>query len=106
MPADFQRSAVLDATAPVPYLSFLVGYDIGKRWSFRWKYDALRLSFQDISGVMTDSLLSVEHHTFKHVGFGFGWNAFRIDIDGTDGDTDYKFKNEFEGILLYVKGYL
>lgn len=105
-PTEFQRSAVLDATAPVPYLAFMVDYNIGWRWSFNWKYNALRLSFQDISGIMTDSLVSIEHHTFKNFGFGFGWNAFRIDIDGTDGDTDYKFNNEYDGILLYVKGYL
>jgi len=105
-PTQFQRSAALNATAPVPYLDFMIDYYIGKRWSFNWKYDALRLSYEDISGVMIDSLVSIEHRTFKHVGFGFGWNAFRINIDGTSGDTDYVFKNEFDGVLLYVKGYL
>ncbi|MFV1983081.1 MAG: DUF481 domain-containing protein [Thiohalomonadales bacterium] len=106
MPANFETSANLDITTPLPYLSVLIEYQISPRWSFKWKYDALNLSFNNISGTMFDSFSSVEHRTFKNVGFGLGLNTFRINIEGDNSSAYYRINSSYDGLILFVKGYL
>jgi len=102
-PVGFETEAELNATAPVPYMSFLVNYAISPRWSFYMKNDTLRLSFNDINGLMTDSMVAVEHRTFKNVAFGLGLNYFRIELDGDKTSERYKIDSNFDGLLFYAK---
>ncbi|MFV2056632.1 MAG: hypothetical protein ACC707_09200 [Thiohalomonadales bacterium] len=102
-PSEFNSNGELKATAPVPFMSFLVHYDISQRWSFNWKYDSLRLSFNNVDGTMIDSMASVEHRTYEHVAFGFGVNSFRINIDGEDSTSRFVVKSAFDGILIYAR---
>jgi len=104
VPVDFNEVSELNATAPFPFISAMIKYNITKRWLFSWEYDVLRMSYSGIEGVMIDSLISIEHNTFKHVGFGLGFDQFRIDISGQDSDINYEYSNDYDVLIFYVKG--
>ncbi len=105
-PSNFETSAKMNITTPLPYITVLIEYQISPRWSFKWNYDALNLSFNNISGTMFDSFSSVEHRTFKNVGFGFGLNTFRVNIEGENSSINYRINSSYDAIIFYVKGYL
>ncbi len=61
----------------------------------------------DFSGSLTDLRSTVEHHTFKNVGFGFGINRFDLDLTLEDPDTGFvgSLNNNWSGLLVYVTVY-
>lgn len=85
---------------------------IGGRWNLTRKlqatfsYDLFFMEFDDYKGQYQELLLSLEHSTFKHVGFGgaidLGSLNVRSDSDDYRGEFDYRMG----GMFVYVKFYL
>lgn len=49
--------------------------------------------------------MSFSHHTFKNVGFGFGWNRIETDLDIDTSEYLMAVGNKLEGIQAFVVVY-
>lgn len=91
-----------DVTAPLPVIGAYFRYNISHRWRFVGKADFFYLEFGNYEGSLTDIRLNVEHHTWKHAGFGFGWNGIGTQIDYDTSDETGTLKNTIAGPQAYV----
>ncbi|MFQ5936546.1 MAG: hypothetical protein ACE5LB_09070, partial [Acidiferrobacterales bacterium] len=73
-------------TLPLPVLGAYFRYDMGKRWRFRGDAQVFFLETDDFEGSLSDLRLSVEHQTFRHLGFGFGFNRIATSLEVNDDD--------------------
>jgi hypothetical protein len=53
-------------------------------------------------GALTDFTISIEHRTFKHVGFGFGLNRSSLDLEVDDDNKRGAFSSVLNGLMLYA----
>jgi hypothetical protein len=92
-------------TAPLPVLGFHFRYQISRRWSFAGYTQHFLLEVGDFDGSLTDTRISFSHHTFKNVGFGFGWNRIETDLDIDASEYLMAIDHRLEGIQAFVVVY-
>jgi hypothetical protein len=92
-------------TAPLPVIGFHYRYQMSRRWRFSGYTQHFLLEFGDVDGSLTDTRISFSHHTFKNVGFGFGWNRIETDLDIDSSDYLMAVSNKLEGIQAFVVVY-
>ena len=77
-----------DAAYPLPFLGFSFRYGISKnnRWRLISNFGWLSVEVGDVDGSQYILNASVEHLTWKHFGFGVGFNLSTIDatVDDTE----------------------
>jgi len=100
---DLQVSST-DVTAPLPVLGLNGQYRIGNKWRFVGSVEWLDVTVGDYRGVFTDTVLSIEHDTFEHFGFGFGVNTFGLDVEAQSGDLTGIIDLGFNSAIVYMKG--
>lgn len=100
-PPDNQRETA-DLTAPLPVIGAYFRYNISHRWRFVGKADFFYLEIGDYEGSLTDLRLNIEHHTWKHAGFGFGFNGIQTQLDYDTSDEAGTLKNTLAGPQAYV----
>lgn len=91
-----------DLTAPLPVIGAYFRYNISHRWRFVGKADFFYLEFGDYTGSLTDLRLNVEYHTWKHVGFGFGFNGVQTTLDYDTSTESGTIQNTISGPQIYV----
>jgi hypothetical protein len=96
-----QRSTA-DVTAPLPVVGAYFRYNISHRWRFVGKADFFFLEFGDYKGSLTDIRLNLEHHTWKHAGFGFGLNGIQTTLDYDTSTESGTLTNTISGPQIYV----
>jgi hypothetical protein len=92
----------VDVRAPMPV--------IGARMDYRWtpKLDVLAaadlffLNQGDYRGSMADLRVQLEHRTFKHVGFGVGFDHFNLNADATGDKWQGSVATDWNSALLYA----
>ena len=90
-------------TAPLPVFGFRLDYAFSPKWWLRTKYELFFLDSVDAyQGALTDFTISVEHRTFKHVGFGFGLNRSSLDLEVDDDNKRGAFSSVLNGLMLYA----
>jgi hypothetical protein len=101
------KTALAEVTAPLPVGRFILNYNISPRWRWTNSVDFFYLNTGDFKGGLTDIRSTLEHHTFKNVGFGFGLNRFDMDLSFEDTDTEFvgDLNNTWSGLLAYVTVY-
>ena len=94
-----------DALAPLPLLGLHGAYAISKKWRLTAGFEALYVDFSGFDGFVLDTRLSLDHDTFKHFGWGIGFNSFtlNIGIDGKDDVLRAEIEYGYTGLLLYVR---
>jgi hypothetical protein len=100
-PTTGQRSTG-DVTAPLPVVGAYFRYNISHRWRFIGKADFFFLEFGDYKGSLTDIRLNLEHHTWKHAGFGFGLNGIQTTLDYDTSNESGTLTNTISGPQIYV----
>lgn len=89
-------------TAPLPVVGAYFRYNISHRWRFIGKGDFFYLQVGDYRGNLVDLRLNLEHHTWKHAGFGFGLNGISTFLEADDGEFRGNFDNSLTGLQAYV----
>jgi hypothetical protein len=90
-------------TAPLPVFGFRLDYSFAPNWLVRTKYELFFLdNFDTYQGALNDFTIALEHHTFKHVGFGFGLNRSSLDLEINDGSKQGSVSSVLSGLMLYV----
>ena len=90
------------ATAPLPVVGAYFRYNISRRWRFTGKGDFFYLQVGDYRGNLVDVRLNLEHHTWKHAGFGFGLDVIGNFLEADDGEFRRNFDNSLAGLQAYV----
>jgi hypothetical protein len=92
-------------TAPLPVLGFHFRYQISRRWSFAGYVQHFLIEVGDFDGSLTDTRISFSHHTFKNIGFGFGWNRIETDLDIDNSEYLMAVDHKLDGIQAFVVVY-
>lgn len=114
--AEAGGSTIFDETiketfaAPLPVIGIRADIAITPRWFLRNRADFFYLEIGDYRGGIVDTSVAVEYQPFKHVGFGLGWNNFRVRVEAKEDNNNIpgaSFKGTFQyqnaGFLLYLK---
>ena len=74
-----------DTAYPLPFLGLSFRYGITQKWRLISNLGWLSVSIGDVDGSQYIINASVEHLTWKHFGFGLGFNASDVNADIDDG---------------------
>lgn len=94
-------------TAPLPLIGLRLDLLIAPKWYLRNGFQAFYVEYGAYTGSIVEVRSAIEYNPWKHVGFGFGFDAFRVRAQA-DGDEaipgmDLRGNVEFEylGLMLY-----
>jgi hypothetical protein len=94
---------IASVTAPLPVFGISGARRLGEKWMLAARGQWFFLEVDDVGGNITHAAAVLEHHTFRNVGFGFGYDWFDIDVDTTDdfwrGRADIRFK----GPMIFIQ---
>lgn len=91
--------------APLPVLGLHSEFLITKKLELQESAEVLYLKYDNFTGSILDLNISLEHRTFKHFGFGAGFNSNRLSL--TAAGKDYPFFDFFGTIRMdYTGAYL
>jgi hypothetical protein len=97
------ETEIASVTAPLPVFGVGVARRLGEKWAVVARGQWFFLEVDDVKGSISHGAMYVEHSTFKHVGFGVGYDWFAIDVDSTDqywrGAVDVGYK----GPMIFVQ---
>lgn len=88
--------------APLPVISFRLDYSPADKWTIRGAADQFFINTDDFSGAFNDFRILVEHQTFKHVGFGIGYDRLQLDVEIDGTDFLGELENYWAGVLAYA----
>ncbi len=94
-----------DTTAPLPVIGARVAYQITPELIFSASTEWFGIEADDYEGRFLDTKITIEHNTFKNVGFGVGFNDSNFDIESEDSDAEGEFEIDYDGWLIYTKAY-
>lgn len=99
---DLDTEERVEGTAPLPVFNFRGRYNFTPKLSLNGKFEWFFLEFEDYEGSFTDSVFTLEHQTFKNVGFGAGINRLNSTLSADDGDLRGEVESSTYGYLLFV----
>ena len=114
MPISFSTSALgfseeaFEFIAPLPVLGLGTSFAITHKLKLNQSIEILYLEISTFKGSIMDANIRFEYNPWKHIGFGLGINAYRLNISAYKGDSsflDFKgiIKTSYTGLLLYGK---
>jgi len=94
---------VADLVAPLPVIGLRGTWAISRQWWLRGSAEIFALEYDHYKGRLTDMIVSVEHNTFKNVGFGIGYNNTSFKLISDDDDFLGEVKVSYSGLMIYTK---
>lgn len=91
-----------DVLAPLPVLSIYGQFALTERWAVGSRLDRFSLSYDKYDGSLTSLGLDLLYQPFRHVGIGVGYRGLFIRMEAADDNKTLKFKQTFEGPLLFL----
>jgi hypothetical protein len=93
--------------APLPLIGLHAGYALSDKWSLLGSVEFLQFDIDEYRGFISDTRLTIQHDTFEWLGWGVGFNGFRVD-GSIEGEQDLKADLEYgyQGLMLYLRFYL
>ncbi len=89
-------------TAPLPVVGFRLKYNILPELSVKYAVDYFFLTFDNTTGTLTDSLLTVNYRITRHFGMGIGINSTRMRLETDAGeDSRLNVSHDVAGGLIY-----
>ncbi|MDX1383767.1 MAG: hypothetical protein R3190_09005 [Thermoanaerobaculia bacterium] len=97
-----------DVSAPIPVVGLKGDWNFASKWHLNGSLKAFDASIDDIDikGSFVELQVAVEHYTFKHVGFGIGFFADRLDAEETAEDQFFlgEWDQDRDGGFVFVRG--
>ena len=86
--------------------SFTKDILIAPKWYYRNGFQMFYLQYENFSGTLLNFTTAIEYNPWKHVGFGLGLDALRMDLEADGKDypgIDLRGNIEFDytGVMLY-----
>jgi hypothetical protein len=91
-----------DVLAPLPVISAYGQFALTEEWAVGGRLDRFSLAYDKFDGRLTSLALDVTWQPFRHVGFGLSYRSLFISMEADDGDKTLKFKQTFEGPMLFM----
>jgi len=91
-----------DVLAPLPVISFYGQFALTERWAVGGRLDRFSLSYSKYDGSLTSLGLDLTYQPFRHVGFGVGYRSLFITLEASEDSKRARFKQTFEGPLLFL----
>lgn len=95
-------SEAQNLTAPLPVASVYGLFALTERWAVSGRMDRFSLSYDKIDGSLTALGLDLMYQPFRNVGFGLGSRSLYISMDAHQNDRTLKFRQTFQGPVLYM----
>jgi len=92
----------VSVTAPLPVFGLGLSYEIVPSIRINYTIDYFFISYEDISGRMTDTLLALEYQHNKYLGLGVGLNSTNMFFKAQVDKTEFQLRNDVAGILAYL----
>jgi len=89
-------------TAPLPVFSLYSQFALTERWALGARMDRFSLRYQSFDGSITALGLDLLYQPFRHVGFGLATRALYIDAAATDDGRTARFRQSFQGPMLFM----
>jgi hypothetical protein len=100
-----QGSVDARGTLPLPTVSIGGRWNFTSKWQSQFTYQVFFLKIGDYEGSQQEVLLSFEHNSFKHVGFGAGLNGINLNLSAENDQFFGELDSRILGLLGYVKVY-
>ena len=106
------RSSVegADTTLPLPAVALRGEFQLIPRLFLNASLDAMYLEISDFKGSLLDVNVGLEYRPWNHFGFGLGYNALSVKVEGEGSNSSYPGVDfvgavdvRFNGLLLYGK---
>lgn len=106
---DYTTDGVVDnsgedvrVTAPLPVAGFRLHYNILPDLSVKYAVDYFFITYDNTSGTLTDSLLTMDYRITRHFGMGVGFNSTRMRLEADVGeDAKLNVSHDVAGGLIY-----
>ena len=93
-------------TAPLPVLGFTGAYAFTPKLILRSNVGGFYLAIDDFEGSLVNFDLDLEYNMWKYMGFGIGYNFFRLDLDIEADNFNGSAKYQYNGFKAFIKFYL
>lgn len=114
IPVDFEISAIgrsttsESITAPLPFAHFRADIALTRKLFLRQTYEFFYIKVNSFEGGLFNGLLALEYNPWKYIGFGVGYNIFRVGLKAEGGDYPNidltgKFNLNYSGLMLYAR---
>jgi hypothetical protein len=94
-----------DVLIPLPTFNFGGRYNFTEKTQLNLRWEIFDIAFGDYQGRFQETMLTLEHNTFDHIGFGGGITSFLTELEIDDDDWRGEFITSHSGVLLYMKFY-
>jgi len=103
---EFEVSESFRATAPLPVFGLHGEYALSERWKLLASTELFQIDLGFAQGFVADNRLALEHDLFEHFGWGLAFNGFQLDGEFEDSPLTADLEYAYQGLLLYLRGYL
>jgi hypothetical protein len=93
-------------TAPLPVFGLTGAYAFTPKLILRSNVGAFYLAIDDFEGSLVNFDLDLEYNMWKYMGFGIGYNFFRMDLDVEADNFRGTAKYQYNGFKVFLKFYL
>lgn len=90
------------ATAPLPVVGLVGGFEFGKRWTLLGKSRFFALEVGDYKGRIIELSAFAQYAFSKHVGIAAGLDFFQTDLESEDDDFQGQFQWSYFGPGVYL----
>lgn len=95
-----------DVTAPLPVIGLHGEYALSERWKLLASMELFQIDIGYFSGYLQDNRLALEHDLFDHFGWGVSLNGFSMGADMEDGPLTADVEYAYQGLIVYLRGYM
>ena len=92
----------VSVTAPLPVFGLGLSYEIVPNIYVNYTIDYFFISYEEISGRMTDTLLALEYQHNKYLGLGVGLNSTNMFFKTQVEKTEFQVRSDVAGMLAYL----
>jgi hypothetical protein len=97
------ETEIASVSAPLPVFGVGGARRLGEKWALVARGQWFFLEVDDVKGSISHAAVFLEHSTFKHVGFGFGYDWFEVNLDSTDQFWQGSADVGFSGPMIFVQ---
>jgi len=96
------QDSSVSVTAPLPVAGLGLEYKISNEFSLNYTIDYFFVSYEDVTGSMTDTLLSLDYKYNHYIGLGVGFNSTKTRVEAQSGKSSFNVRHEVYGALAYL----
>jgi hypothetical protein len=94
--------ATTGAVAPLPNLGAWYKHSLSPRWALKARLDLLSANVGEYDGQLINASIGLNYRIFEHIGAGFSYNYFELDVTVDKSDWRGNIETVYDGFYAYV----